>query len=411
MAAATALLRDDCGVVVSRWLPYRPMLIPLATAWRNVAQSSGPEKGAMRTKLKQWFWCSCFTGEYESSSSSLAERDAPALREWLLEGAAPAAVRDFEWEPQTWRTVTIRQRGLYAATMALTLTDSPRDFHSAAPLTREVVELGKVDDHHVFPRGYLKDIGRSGEPDSILNHTLIDRETNNAIRKKAPSVYLQEIRDALGDELDAVLKSHQLPVGATSSLATDHFDDFLTWRIQQLTDALKQRVGQFIGPARSLDPHLAMLSSRIETTELDLRDLIASQLVNDPARLASHLSLKARERAEASARREPGGHLTSPLDLEALLEFLDLRELQDVICAKATWAEFAPVFVTKETLNTRFSQLAELRNAIRHSRTVSVIALKDGEAALLWFEQALANVSVPGSDDGPLPTTRQSGGA
>jgi hypothetical protein len=38
------------------------------------------------------------------------------------------------------------------------------------------------------------------------------------------------------------------------------------------------------------------------------------------------------------------------------------------------------VFVVKETLNTRFTQLAELRNAIRHSRKVSDIAVKDGEA-------------------------------
>lgn len=33
-------------------------------------------------------------------------------------------------------------------------------------------------------------------------------------------------------------------------------------------------------------------------------------------------------------------------------------------------------------------QIAELRNAIRHSRTLTDVAIKDGEAALAWFATA-----------------------
>jgi hypothetical protein len=38
-----------------------------------------------------------------------------------------------------------------------------------------------------------------------------------------------------------------------------------------------------------------------------------------------------------------------------------------------------------------FSQFAELRNAIRHSRTLTDVVVKDGEAALLWFGSVLAS--------------------
>ena len=34
-------------------------------------------------------------------------------------------------------------------------------------------------------------------------------------------------------------------------------------------------------------------------------------------------------------------------------------------------------------------QLADLRNCIRHSRAVDEITRKEGEAALLWFQQGL----------------------
>jgi hypothetical protein len=44
--------------------------------------------------------------------------------------------------------------------------------------------------------------------------------------------------------------------------------------------------------------------------------------------------------------------------------------LQDTITNKALWPEFESRFGMREILVERFGQLAELRNCIRHSRTV-----------------------------------------
>jgi hypothetical protein len=271
------------------------------------------------------------------------------------------------------------------------LTEHPRDFHTAAPLTQEVIEARKVDDHHVFPRGFLKEIGRTGEVDPVLNHALIDRATNTSIGKKAPSVYLSEIREALGTAFDAVLESHRLPVGEDSPLSRDDFDSFLAWRLEQFAEALTEKAGNVAHPTAVLAPHLAKLNVRIESVELALRELILSRLEDDPGRLPPHMAQKARERMDATARKEPGGRQSASNDLDAYLEYLDLRDLQEVLTAKPTWPEFASTFGTKESLASRFSQLAELRNAIRHSRTVSEVAVKDGEAALLWFGQVFAS--------------------
>jgi hypothetical protein len=80
MVGVLSMLREECGVLTDRWLPYRPMLIPLAAVWSDLSAAAGPAQGAMRTKLKRWFWAACFTGEYESSSATLAERDTPLLK-------------------------------------------------------------------------------------------------------------------------------------------------------------------------------------------------------------------------------------------------------------------------------------------------------------------------------------------
>lgn len=306
MASAVCLLRDECGVLVGKWLPYRPMLIPLAAAWREIANTVGPARGAMRAKLKRWFWCACFTGEYESSSASLAERDTPILRSWLASGEEPPAVSEYHWDAERWRTVTIRQQGLYRATIALTLAEHPRDFHTAAPLSQELIQAGKIDDHHVFPRGYLKSLGRAFEVDSVLNHCLIDRETNTRIGKKAPSVYLEEIRSALGEGLDRVLIGHRLPIGERSPLNTNDFDGFVTWRLEQFDLALAERTGRAGARSDHIDPYRARLDARIETIELRLRELILDRLRGDASLLPAHLAQKAVERLLAANRKHPG---------------------------------------------------------------------------------------------------------
>ena len=43
----------------------------------------------------------------------------------------------------------------------------------------------------------------------------------------------------------------------------------------------------------------------------------------------------------------------------------------------------------------KFNQLAELRNGLRHSRTVDEVTRKEGEAAILWFGQVLARDAAP----------------
>ena len=72
------------------------------------------------------------------------------------------------------------------------------------------------------------------------------------------------------------------------------------------------------------------------------------------------------------------------------MEYFDLRELQDTITGNAPWPLFELRFGTKEALAAKFNQLAELRNGIRHSRTVSEIVRKEGEAAILWFKEVLS---------------------
>lgn len=139
-----------------------------------------------------------------------------------------------------------------------------------------------------------------------------------------------------------------------------------------MADALAEQTGQLGVPAEKPNPFRSRLDAKVEGVELSLRRLVAERLDGDHSFLPPHVN---------SAPR-----LTT---LDGQLEYFDLRELQDVITSKSLWPRFEPTFRTKETLAGRFSQLAELRNAIRHSRTLTDVAIKDGEAAILWFDGML----------------------
>jgi hypothetical protein len=240
MANGLVMIRDECGVLMPKWLPYAPMLPTMAAAWQWIDDARGAVSGARRRRLQRWFWCATFAGDYDNAPNSRADADMPLLQKWLVDGESPPVIQDFEFDATQWTMVTIRQRALYRATMALLLRNRPLDFHEAVPLTRSVIESTAVDDHHVFPKGYLRDIGLEGRTDSVLNHTLIDRETNIRIQKKAPSVYLGDISEELPNELVHILRSHGLPSETDGPLWTDNFDGFLEWRLHHLAQELQE---------------------------------------------------------------------------------------------------------------------------------------------------------------------------
>ncbi|MQA05210.1 MAG: hypothetical protein GEV07_21610 [Streptosporangiales bacterium] len=227
MAEGLRLLQDECGVLTLKWLGCTTMLLTLAAVRDRVSRAAGPAIGHRRAKLKRWFWCSAFAGAYENAPNTVTEQDVVALRRWLDGGEAPAVVADFSFEARWWRGVSYRNRALYRSTIALTMRGTPLDFHQGRKLTKAVIDGDSVDDHHIFPRGFLEDSRQAGPVDSVLNHTLIDKITNIRIGKKAPSVYIQDMATELGEKLVMeILESHGLPGDVNGSLRSNDFAAF-----------------------------------------------------------------------------------------------------------------------------------------------------------------------------------------
>ncbi len=242
------LLRDDCKVVLPKWVPYQTMIAPLAAVLARAGLPKTPEAGSHREKLKKWYWCAVFGQAYESSPNTQAAKDVGELVVWLSGGTAPETVSGLRFDPNTLRDVTPRQRAIYRGTISLILGsgNGARDFYSQAVITGKLINEEGIDDHHIFPASFLekvKGVKQSRTRDCILNRTLIDRTTNQMISDRAPSDYLAQIRATNGFPLDAVLESHCLPTGDNSPFWNDDFESFLNWRQNRLWEEIRKVTG------------------------------------------------------------------------------------------------------------------------------------------------------------------------
>lgn len=242
------ILRDDCKVLLPKWLPYQTMVAPLAAVFARSGLPKTPLAGAQREKLKRWFWCAVYGQAYESAPNTRSAKDVTELTAWLDGGDLPETVSSLRFDPKALRDVTPRQRAIYRGTICLILGTGTgtRDFHTQSVITGKLMADEGIDDHHVFPDNYLKEkkgITLSRARDCILNRTLIDRTTNQMISDRAPSNYMAEIRKTPGFPFEKVLTSHCLPTGADSPFWTDDYNAFLVWREKRLWQEIKRVTG------------------------------------------------------------------------------------------------------------------------------------------------------------------------
>ncbi len=189
LATGLEILRDDCKVVLRKWVPYQTMLPPLAAVLARAGSPKTAEAGAQREKLKRWFWCAVFGQVYEGAPNSKAAKDVVEILPWLSGGNLPESVASFSFDPRALRDVTARQRAIYRGANCLILG------------------------------------------------------------ARAPSDYLAEIRDTPGFPFEEVLASHGLPAGADSPLLRDNYEQFLLRRQERLW----QEIGRVTGATVAAD--------------------------------------------------------------------------------------------------------------------------------------------------------------
>jgi hypothetical protein len=393
LESAIKVLRhpQEFGAISSEYLPYVSILPAFAALWTHIKTLPPPTQLDAQRKIRHWYWASVFNNRYSGSVESTSARDFIDLKVWIDDDdAEPSLVFEFA---NTFRNLDLRKetkRGtsVYNGIFNLLVLQGARDWMGGT-----VPQHDNLDDHHIVPASWGAEHIKGGLIHTILNRTPLTAETNrHVIRGRLPNAYLPELIDENGEStVRAILESHFISPAAFDILlrdpfAPDDYEAFIAERQKTIIDAIEDLL---IKDRLDLPPRLRELDAEIEKVELLIRTTIQSTLNGDGSLIPPHVLVKVDERVSRATKKTAALNGDYYQSLAGKLEYFDLRELQETIASRTLWPIFEPQLVNKETFLKKIDQLAELRNGIRHSRTVDEVTRKEGEAAIIWFNKVL----------------------
>ena len=394
LEGAIELLRHphEFGVVSSKYLPYVSILPVFSALQAHLKLLPVEKRFSGQRKIRHWYWSSVFTNRYSGSVESTSARDFLDIKAWIENDAAePTLIQEFK---SRFRSLELRREtnsssSVYNGIFNLLVIAGARDW-----VTGNIPPHGDLDDHHIVPASWGSTNLRGNLIHTILNRTPLTAETNrNVIGKNLPNAYLPKMMQQNGEAaVRATLESHFISSEALDILVRDpftpaDFEAFIAKRQRTIQDAIESLL---IKERLDLPPKLRELDVDVESIELRIRSVIEESLEGNVNLLPPHVMQRTSERVQRAERQNAALDGQRYTTLAGKLEYCDLRELEDIIAGKALWSRFEQRFGSKESLATKFSQLAALRNGLRHSRSIDDITRKEGEAAILWFNHTLA---------------------
>ncbi|KOV08526.1 MULTISPECIES: GmrSD restriction endonuclease domain-containing protein [Streptomyces] len=246
-AGVIDMLQSDCGVTSHKWLPYGMLLTPMAAVWDKQKELSPLERSQALRRLQRFFWASTFTTNYDQGANSQMGADYSRLAQWITagEGQAPEAIDELHINATTLRTATVRRKALYSGLICLLVKNKAADFHTGQSMS--TTRALDAESHHIFPKAYLTKQQSAESSELMLNRSLIDGETNRIIASNAPSVYVEKMKTAYGEQrLTDVLASHAIASQQASGLLNDDYTTFLNERLEIVIQHIEEATGKTI---------------------------------------------------------------------------------------------------------------------------------------------------------------------
>lgn len=387
----------EFGAIRSRFLPY-PSLVPALSAIRHYVKTQNiSNKASAQIKIMKWYWASIFLNRYSSSVESTSTRDFMQLKEWLENDDKELDCIDDvkrEYTNLDLHRETRSNSAIYKAIFCLFVLNEARDWE-----TFNLPEYDNLDDHHIVPKSWGgKRNGIGNMINSVLNRTAISPNTNrNIIKDRLPNVYIKSMIEANSkDEVYQTLESHLISSKATDILLRDPFtkEDYLEFIQERKTTILEQIKVKLLNQSKPLTKELKQLDQSVERVEIGIRHLIlnaefSKSFQDFKENMPSHILDKLATRLKREKKNNPALIEEHKENTSFWMQYSDLQELQGIITSKSLWSHFEDHFGSKEKFTSELNDIANLRNAIRHSREVDKITKLKGEASLMWFEEQL----------------------
>lgn len=352
-------------------------------------------------KAIYWLFTSLLWGRFSGSSESYLEKDMNVIKETnsidgLINEMHLYRGSNLSLRPDDFALQGIRSK-IYNLFYCAIRSQNAKDWTNPAIslYSKNMGYNNKLQMHHIFPKAFLyKKLNSSNSihkamVNEISNMALITQQSNMDILDKDPALYLTQI--------DSEQLRKQFVPTDSNLYSIENYEAFLEERRKLLCNGLNKFLDKYyVGKDKNAIPEdLTVYNNEIEIIELAIRDLIDLKLTEASEEdaykefIPQHIIDKVDGRILNWIMKNPGEDNSQFMQIRRKLDFFDLQEYKDIITSKVTWQLFESKFGSKGVLMNRFSQLGELRNGIRHSRDITEATLKDGEAAISWFNSVL----------------------
>lgn len=223
--------QDGFGAFEPKWIPYSTMVSTLA-ALLHYIQTHDADHRAYKY-IRKWYWGSVFLERYAGAVETVSTRDYRDLVALFEdEGCEPdvfAEIDDRILSKGSFSLLGVsRVNSTYRGVISLVAKRGARDFR-----TGDSIEFHKLDDHHIFPRAYLRELqggeGKKrysqGDVNQVLNRTLISSATNKLISDHAPSEYVEGVVPE--ERKVELMDSHFIDKEALAAMEVDDYEAFL----------------------------------------------------------------------------------------------------------------------------------------------------------------------------------------
>ncbi|MDR5745088.1 DUF262 domain-containing protein [Caballeronia sp. LZ029] len=255
----------------------------------------GIERTAVRQAIAEFFFMAAMTGRYTNSPETRFEADLSMVRDLSDGEAFLARLREIcrttltndYWDitlPSQLATSAARSPSLFAYQAALIKLDAPVLFSpmKLAAMIDPAVKGSKasLEQHHLFPRGYLEDEGVKDLKliNQIANFAPVEWPDNIKIGKKPPSDYVPALDAAMSGELRTrAYKLHALPPLWWQM----PYNDFLVGRRLRMAQVVREAWESLCGTAKSEPvslPSVADLVAGGETGAVEFKSTLRTNL-------------------------------------------------------------------------------------------------------------------------------------
>jgi hypothetical protein len=244
---AVDFIRTKLHVPASQLLPYASVLVPFTYFFYKNNNQKPTEIQAKL--LKQFFYWVGLNWRYSGSTETKIAEDLKKigliLKEKIPKYSADELSVSSSDIAETWFSAG---SSYVKAILCLLAGQKPRNLDDDSDVILDNSNLKIASSrnyHHFFPKAYVKKHFKNAEPNLVANIALIDAASNNKIRAKAPSFYMEEFKRS-NSKLAASLKSHLIANTKTSGISTNDYDKFVKTRSEAIAAALNEALNPAI---------------------------------------------------------------------------------------------------------------------------------------------------------------------